>query len=103
MMRELVFLPEVASDFDEGFNYYESLSPGRGGARFENAFKLALRKIEEGTVTHYKPIDPFHRVILPRFPYNLYYRIVENRAVITALLYARFDPTRIEGALKKRR
>jgi hypothetical protein len=51
MSRKLIFLPEVSRDFVEGFNYYETLSPGRGGARFEAAFKQALRQIEAGTIT----------------------------------------------------
>jgi len=102
MSRELVFLPEVNRDFAEGFNYYENLSPGRGGARFEAAFKRALQQVEAGMVTHFQAFEHFHRVFVPGFPYNLYYRLVENRAVITGVLYARFDPARIEKMLKSR-
>ncbi len=72
MSRELVFLPEVAKDFAEGFDYYEALSPGRGGARFEKAFRSALQEIKTGKVTHFEAFEHFHRVILPRSPYNLY-------------------------------
>lgn len=102
MSRELVFLPELRQDFIEAFNYYEALSPGRGGSRFETAFKQALGQIEPGVITHLQPFQHFHRVVLPGFPYNLYYRLIENRAVITGLLYARFDPRRIQEALEKR-
>ena len=48
MSRELVFLPAATQDFVEGNNYYEQLSPGRGGARFESAFKEAIRQIRDG-------------------------------------------------------
>jgi len=102
MSRKLIFLPEVSRDFVEGFNYYETLSPWRGGARFEAAFKQALRQIEAGTITHAKAFEHFHRIILHRFPYILYYRLVEDRAVISGLLYARFEPTKIEAMLKQR-
>jgi len=102
MSRELVFLPEVNRDFAEGFNYYENLSPGRGGAHFEAAFKRALQQVETGLITHFQAFEHFHRVFVPGFPYNLYYRLVENRAVITGVLYARFDPARIEKLLKSR-
>jgi plasmid stabilization system protein ParE len=102
MSRKLVFLPQVSRDFIEAFNYYETLSPGRGGARFEAAFKEALQKVEAGVITHLRVFEHFHRVILPVFPYNLYYRLVQDRAVITAVLYTRFDPKRIEQILKKR-
>ena len=44
----------------------------------------------------------FHRVILRRFPYNLYYRLVEEQAVVVGLLYARYDPEKIEAILKGR-
>jgi hypothetical protein len=101
-MRELIFLPEISRDFIEGFNYYEALSPGRGGERFEAAFKRALQQIETGIITHLRAFEDFHRVCVPDFPYNLYYRLVQGRAVITGLLYARFDPRRIQETLRKR-
>jgi plasmid stabilization system protein ParE len=102
MSRQLVFLAGVSRDVGDGSNYYESLSPGRGGERFEAAFRLALRQIERGLITHGLAFGHFHRVFLRPYPYNLYYRLVEGRAVITAVLYARSDPKKIEGALRVR-
>jgi hypothetical protein len=102
MSRELVFLPEITGDFIEGFNYYEAFSPGRGGERFEVAFKAALQQIEAGVITHFLAFEHFHRVRVPGFPYNLYYRLVEDRAIIAGLLFARFDPNRIQETLRNR-
>jgi plasmid stabilization system protein ParE len=102
MSRQLVFLPELSRDFIEGFNYYEAFAPGRGGERFEAAFKRALQQVETGVITHFQPFEHFHRVCLPGYPYNLYYRLVGDRAVITALLYSRFDPKRIQMTLRQR-
>jgi plasmid stabilization system protein ParE len=102
MIRELVFLTEVTGDFIEGFNYYDAFSPGRGGERFEAAFKRALQQIEAGLVTHFEPFENFHRVCLPGYPYNVYYRLVGEKAVIAGVLYARFDPRRIQDTLRKR-
>jgi plasmid stabilization system protein ParE len=102
MSRKLIFLPDVSRDFIEGFNYYEALSPGRGGERFEAAFRRALQQVEAGVVTHLQVFEYFHRVIMPGFPYHLYYRLVADRAVIAGVLYARFDPKRIEEMLRKR-
>jgi hypothetical protein len=65
MSRELVFLPYVDTDFLEGSRYYEVLSPGTGGTRFERAFKQALQKIESGVTTHAMAFGQFHRVFLP--------------------------------------
>jgi len=102
MSRELIFLPEVSRDFLEASEYYENLSPGRGSARFEAAFRQALDQIQAGVITHSRSFDHYHRVILARFPYNLYYRLVDSQAVITAVLYARFEPKRIEDTLNRR-
>jgi hypothetical protein len=102
MRRELVFLPEVSHDFAEGFNYYDAFSPGRGGVRFESAFRRALEPIEAGVITHIKAFEHFHRVFVPGFPYNLYYRLIENKAIIVGLLYSRFEPAKIAEILKTR-
>jgi len=102
MWRQLIFLPEISGDFIEGFNYYEALSPGRGGQRFEAAFKRALLQVEAGITTHLRVFENFHRVILPGFPYNLYYRLVGERAVIAGVIYARFDANRIQEMLRTR-
>ena len=99
--RPLVFLPQVHRDFSTGREYYESLSPGRGGERFEAAFRRVLTQIQVGIVTHGRVFEHFHRVYLRKYPYCLYYRLVEDKAVITALLYARFAPARIRNALKE--
>jgi len=100
--RALIFLPGASQDFIDGSNYYEELSPGSGRARFETAFKEAIRQIRDGIVTHAVVFGHFHRVTLQRFPYTLYYRLTGERAVIAAVLYARWDPKKIEGILRKR-
>jgi plasmid stabilization system protein ParE len=102
MSRRLIFLPDVRTDFLEGFNYYENLSPERGGTRFEQAFRETLRQAETGLITHTKVFQNFHRAFLFRFPYTVYYRLSGERAVIVAVLYSRFDPKRVEAILKQR-
>jgi plasmid stabilization system protein ParE len=102
MSRELIFLPEVRRDFTEASNYYESISPGRGRARFTAAFQQAVRQIEAGMITHARVFEHFHRAFVPRFPYQVYYRLVEDRAVIAAVLYSRFHPKRVEAMLRRR-
>jgi len=102
MTRELVFLPEVSADFVQAFDYYEGFSPGRGGARFEAAFRDAVRQVAAGLITRGRVFEHFHRVMLGRYPYTLYYRIVEDQAVVVSVLYSRFDPKRIQKELARR-
>jgi len=47
-------------------------------------------------ITHAVAFEKFHRVNLPKFPYTLYYRLAEGKAVIAALLYSRWHPKRIQ-------
>jgi hypothetical protein len=53
-------------------------------------------------MTHRQVFGDFHRVFVPRYPYILYYRLVDNKAVIVGVLYARFDPKKIEALLGQR-
>ena len=102
MTRPLIYLPAVRNDLLEAFSYYESCSPGHGAERFELAFRHGLNKIREGLVTHLRVFDHYHRVPLGKYPYNLYYRLRKERAVIVGVLYARMDPDRIEATLTHR-
>jgi hypothetical protein len=102
MSRELVYLPGATQDLTEGKDYYEGLSPGTGGQRFENAFKEGIRQIKDGLITHAVAFEHFHRVNLRKFPYTLYYRLLAEKAVIVAVLYSRWHPTKLREALEKR-
>lgn len=102
MSRLLILLPEVREDLSTAFTRYEEISPGRGGARFSSAFDAVLTQIEDGFVTHRQVFAGFHRVILKRYPYTVYYRLRDRNAVIVALLYARFSPATIEKTLRER-
>ena len=100
MSRDLIYLPAANQDFIEGRDYYEELSPGAGGQRFENAFKEAIRQIRDGLVTHAVTFEHFHRVNLRKFPYALYYRLVGE--LIVAVLYSRWNPKKIQRELGSR-
>jgi toxin ParE1/3/4 len=102
MSRELIYLPAASQDFVEGKDYYEELSSGAGGQRFENAFKEAIRQVKDGLVTHAVAFEQFHRVNLRKFPYALYYRLVGEKALIVAVLYSRWHPKRIQRGLESR-
>jgi plasmid stabilization system protein ParE len=102
-MREISFLPEVDEDFSRTYSYYEVLSPGRGGPRFEAAFRSAVEEVRRGTLTHLRCFEHYHRVLLARHPYTLYYRFADQRTIIVAVLYSRFAPQTIRRLLGNRK
>jgi plasmid stabilization system protein ParE len=101
MSREMVYLPEVSRDFVEAFAYYEALSP-QAALNFDEAFGRAEAEVEQGLLTHQRAFEHYHRVFVGNFPYNIYYRLDGERAVIVGVLYARYSPERIEQTLRTR-
>jgi plasmid stabilization system protein ParE len=43
----------------------------------------------------------FHRLLARRFPFAVYYRIIDNEAVVFRVLDCRRDPRRIRDVLEK--
>ena len=97
----MVYLPEVSRDFVEAFSYYEALSP-QAALHFEETFGRAETEVKEGLLTHQRVFDHYHRVFVGNFPYNLYYRLDGETAVVVGVLYARYSPERIARTLRER-
>jgi plasmid stabilization system protein ParE len=102
MSRELAYLPEVSRDFVEAVSYYEALSP-QAARHFEEAFAQAEAEVATGLVTHQRVFEHYHRVFIGRFPYNIYYRLHDARAVVVGVLYARYSPQRLADTLRERK
>ena len=102
MSRELVFLPAASRDYAEAFQYYETLSPGFGGPRFEASFRQSIEQIEDGLVTHRLCFGFYHRVLIQRFPFTIYYRLHADKAIIVAILYSRYAPEKIRALIASR-
>ncbi len=98
MRRQIVYLPAVRHDFVEALNYYDTLSPKLGNT-FRDEFRRAEQSIEAGFVTHKVVFQHYHRVLFRRYPYTLYYRVTDGRAVIVGLLYSRLAPETVKSAL----
>lgn len=101
MRRELAYLPGVSHDFIDAISYYEVLSI-QAALNFEAAFERAEEEVASGLVTHQRVFDNYHRVFIGRFPYNLYYRLHGSRAIVVAVLHARYSPQRIANTLRER-
>jgi len=101
MSREIAYLPEVSRDFVDAFNYYETLAVGLG-QKFEAAYYLTEKGIEAGVLTHRKVFENYHRVVVRKFPYLVYYRLTGGKAVVAGIFFAKRDPEAIKQALKAR-
>ena len=92
-------LSAVEEDIEEGYRFYESQSPGLGSYFLDSlysdidslAYFAGIHQIDFG----------YHRQLSNRFPFAVYYRIIDNAVVVFAVLDCRRDPTWIRKRLTK--
>ena len=98
MTRSLAFTKLASTDVEDAHGWYEARRPGLGD-EFEAALDRALRLIREmpeiGPVVHRQ----LRRVMVPRFPYCLYYEFDDARIEVRACLHQRRDPGVLRGRL----
>ena len=75
--RALAFTKRASADIEEAYGWYEAQGPGLG-AEFEVALELGLRLLRTapsaGLVVH----RTLRRLLVPKFPYSLYYRLSDE-------------------------
>lgn len=90
-MKPALFTAEAEADVDEAFEWYEAQRPGLGSA-FRRAIDVAVASITE----HPEACAVIHRntrrVLLPKFPYGLYYRVRDQELVVVACLHGKRHP-----------
>ena len=100
-IKNVFILREAVDDLDEGKSFYDFQEHGVG----EYFFDCIVADIESLILyagIHRKKSDLF-QMFAKRFPYAIYYDIVEKDAYVVAILPMRRDPAWISRQLKKRR
>jgi plasmid stabilization system protein ParE len=97
-MMELVFLFGADSDIQGAYEFYESCREGQG-----TIFMLHL----DAVLTHLRSFPeigprysgPYRRLLVPRFPYGVFYTVERNRIVVCGVIDLRQDPKMIARRL----
>lgn len=91
-MTTVIFHPLAEQELVEAVDYYEEQKPGLGLEyleEVEHAVDFLIRYPEAGSIVQ----GSLRRLVLPRFPYSLLYRILENdRIRILALAHHKRRP-----------
>jgi plasmid stabilization system protein ParE len=74
--------------------WYEEKVPGLG-ARFVTAVERQARSLEELPEKYRKAYGDIHRCSVPRFPFELYYKIEEQRVVVLVVHAVRQDSAKL--------
>ncbi len=97
-VREVVILSEVADDLNDGKAFYEQRESGVGDYFWDSLFADIESLIIYAGI-HCRA-HGLYRMLARRFPYAIYYEIVDEVAYVVAVLPMRRSPARIQ---KKRR
>lgn len=93
MAASVRFLPAARLEVIEARDWYEQRSPGLGDA-FAQEIDRQVQRIAENATGFPVMLADVRRVRLRRFPYGLFYRIVDDECFVLACFHASRDPKR---------
>ncbi|MBO1347320.1 MAG: type II toxin-antitoxin system RelE/ParE family toxin [Hormoscilla sp. GUM202] len=106
MTYNILIQPEAELDLIEAYNWYEERSQGLGD-EFITAVDICLSLIQRNPLSY--PVvavspgndkstkgetqdEQFHRALVRRFPYEIFYRISDETIVVLACFHGRRNP-----------
>ena len=85
------YLPEARRDFDESFDWYAARST-QAAIQFAHAIDVALSAVVADP-ERFSAVDDLHRACAVRlFPFQIVYRVVDDRVVVVAIAHAKRCP-----------
>ena len=90
-MKSALLTPVAEADVEEAFGWYETQRPGLGFA-FRHAVDVAVSAAESKPEAYAVLHRETRRVLLPTFPYALYYRVVGESVVVVGCIHAKRHP-----------
>ncbi len=94
-MKNLIYRPEAAADVESAFAWYERQRTGLGD-EFLDELRSAERVVRASPEAFRVIRKDTRRYLFHRFPYQLLYRVVDDKVVVVACFHARRSPRRIE-------
>lgn len=98
--QDIVFLREVADDLNDGKDFYDLKESGVGDY-FWDSLVADIKSLIIYAGIHRRE-HGLYRMLAKRFPYAVYYEIVDDIVRIVAVLPMRRNPSWIKGILKGR-
>ena len=80
--------PAAESDLTAARDWYEQQQPGLG-SEFVDEVAAAMRLLESVPERERLYYRNFRRVLLDRFPYKIFYQVIDRRVVIFRVLHSR--------------
>lgn len=94
MKHSMRFVPEIEEDVLGGYFWYEEKSFGLG-EEFLRMFYACANELSRNALLYQKVYGDVRRRLLRRFPYVIYFRIMENEIIVLGLYHCARDPRTI--------
>lgn len=91
MDYQLSVRKEAEADIAEAFEYYESCRNNLGHD-FLQSLEESLYKIQRNPLLYKEIHREIRRAFINRFPYGIYFVIIENTLVVIGVIHARKNP-----------
>ena len=98
---EIRLLETAKEDLREGWRFYEKTSAGLGHY-FLDCIQADVRSLMMYAGIH-ETSEGFHRMLIKRFPFAVYYLMIDDRVDVYAILDCRRDPEWIAKRLASSR
>ena len=96
---KIQILSSASQDLIDGYWFYEKQSEGVGSYFLDSLFSdIDSLLISAGIHPIY--FQKYHRLLSKRFPFAIYYKIENDRILISAVLDCRKDPAWIRNKIK---
>jgi len=102
MTYTLRFVPEIEEDITSGYTWYEAKARGLG-EEFLRMFYTYAMEITRNPLLYPKVHSKFHRCLLRRFPYAVYFAIEDDQIIVFGLFHCVRDPRTIRAKLRGRK
>ena len=100
IVKDIILQKEVSDDLNDGKDFYNQREPGVGDY-FWDSLLADIESLVLYAGIHRKE-HGCYRMFAKRFPYAIYYDIVDNIAYVVAVLSMRRNPSWIKRKIKGR-
>jgi plasmid stabilization system protein ParE len=90
-VKPVLFTAAAEADVEEAYRWYENQRQGLGAA-FLHALDVAVSAVESRPEMYRVLHRNTRRVLLPKFSYGLYYRVMEESVLVVGCVHAKRHP-----------
>jgi plasmid stabilization system protein ParE len=91
--RKPIFRPQADQEVQSARQWYDDQRPGLG-VQFADAIDEAVERIASNPLAFPAVYGETRRAVVRRFPYGIYFRVLQDEIIVTAVIHGRRHPRR---------